>query len=228
MKKISVIIPCYNEGKRIIPVISELIKSDQLSELIVVDDGSEKDTIDVLYTLPKQVKIIRHLKNKGKAEAMKTGLMSADGVVVAFIDADLRGFKAKHLKKLCKPVIDGVCDMCLGVREFEVIYARIINFGVAYGGERAFNRRKLIENIDMFKSGGYMIEASMNRYYLRNGRVAKVFFDGVGQTAKLSKRGVAGLLGSFKMLYQILKYIGFKEFIYQISAISKLKYYNDI
>ena len=46
--KASIIIPCYNEGKRIIPIINEVKCSPLVEEVIVVDDGSDLDTKKIL------------------------------------------------------------------------------------------------------------------------------------------------------------------------------------
>ena len=228
MKCVSVIIPCYNEKERIIPVIEGVIKSDLVREIIVVDDGSEKETVETLKTLPKEALVLRHEKNKGKAQAMKTGLLAAKGDVVVFVDADLKSFTADHLRLLCEPVLLGKCDMSIGVREKDVLYARIFKLSAAFGGERAFDRKKLIENINLFQSGGYLAEADFNMYFLRNGKVEKVFLKGVGQASKLKKVGLRGMDKRVRMSMEIINHLGWREFINQLVTINRLKYYNQL
>jgi len=72
---IAILIPAFNEGKYIKNVLSEclLYKLD----LIIIDDGSTDNTIEIIEKFPKPVEpkiiLIRHQLNKGKGEALKTG-----------------------------------------------------------------------------------------------------------------------------------------------------------
>lgn len=207
------------------PIIRELIGADWIREIIVVDDGSAKETVEVLNKLPKKVTVLRHKRNLGKSAAMKTGLLSATGRVVVYVDADLCGFSRNHLMALCEPVQRGICDMSIGVRENVVPYSRVVACAAAYGGERAFDRRNLMTKISLFQNRGYTIEAALNKYFLKKGRVEKVFLDGVSQISKIEKDGLAGLLKSLRMSTDVVRSIGWKEFLSQTSTVNKLKYY---
>ena len=104
--KIAIVVPSYNESKRLISTIKTILKSTK-NNLIIVDDGSKDNT----YKLAKKefgkntrVKIIRHLINLGKGAAMKTGIEKAwcDGYeAVIFVDADGQ-HNPKHLRKFEK------------------------------------------------------------------------------------------------------------------------------
>jgi len=93
MKNISVIVPVYNEGEAVKEVINELQKQikgvDIEYEIIVVDDGSNDNTKEVLKSLNKEnIKIITHPENMGYGEAILTGIKNAKYEYVATIDAD--------------------------------------------------------------------------------------------------------------------------------------------
>jgi glycosyltransferase involved in cell wall biosynthesis len=92
MKNISVIVPVYNEGEAVKEVINELQKQikrvDIEYEIIVVDDGSNDNTKEVLKSLSKDIKIITHPENMGYGEAILTGIKNAKYEYVATIDAD--------------------------------------------------------------------------------------------------------------------------------------------
>lgn len=96
MKKLSVIVPCFNEEESI-PYFYEEIKKVTNSmnvklELIFVDDGSRDKTLEVVKKLTedKVVKYISFLRNFGKEAAMYAGLNMCTGDYVTIMDADLQ------------------------------------------------------------------------------------------------------------------------------------------
>jgi glycosyltransferase involved in cell wall biosynthesis len=72
--KIAVVIPVYNENRRIVEVVNEIYKNYSLP-IVVVDDGSGRSSVDLLMGLKKRkkIKLLRHRKNLGKGSAMLTG-----------------------------------------------------------------------------------------------------------------------------------------------------------
>jgi len=97
MKKISIVVPSYNEEEAIpyfyeeINKISKDMKND--FEFIFVNDGSKDKTIDVVKNLSKQdkrVKYINFSRNFGKEAAMYAGLELATGDYITIMDADLQ------------------------------------------------------------------------------------------------------------------------------------------
>jgi glycosyltransferase involved in cell wall biosynthesis len=85
--KISIIIPAYKEEEGLPSVLEKLSKViDDSYEVIVVDDGSPDKTSEKASSFP--CRLIRHEQNRGKGEAMKTGMREAHGENVIFIDAD--------------------------------------------------------------------------------------------------------------------------------------------
>lgn len=89
MKKVSVIIPVYNAEKYVAATIkSVLSQTYENFEIIIVDDGSPDNSIEVCKLFKdSRIKIIRQ-KNKGLAGARNTGIRHAQGDYLAFIDAD--------------------------------------------------------------------------------------------------------------------------------------------
>ena len=96
-KKLSVVIPAYNEEKNL-EILYEKLKSvlDRLKheyELIFVDDGSTDKTFEVLEKLhkkDKRVKVIKFKKNFGQSAAMRAGFDYAHGDIIISMDADLQ------------------------------------------------------------------------------------------------------------------------------------------
>lgn len=90
----SIIVPCYNESKRVdnvVKILQYLQGLDKTWELIVVDDGSTDDTLDKLRLLSKKsdFRLISYRNNRGKGYAVKTGMLAAVGEFRLFIDVDL-------------------------------------------------------------------------------------------------------------------------------------------
>ena len=87
MNKTTVIVPAYREEEGLPIVLEKLFKViDDSYEVLVVDDGSPDRTSEKASSFP--CRLIRHEQNRGKGEAMKTGVKEARGENVIFIDAD--------------------------------------------------------------------------------------------------------------------------------------------
>ena len=83
----TIVIPAYNEEEGLGVVLESLFRSvDGQCEVLVVDDGSSDATSAVASRF--RCGVIRHGRNRGKGEAMKTGVRHARGESVIFIDAD--------------------------------------------------------------------------------------------------------------------------------------------
>lgn len=95
LNKLSVVIPAYNEEKRIsstLLAVSEFLKNQPYqSEILVVSDGSKDATVQVVNSLKSQIpnlKLIANSENHGKGWVTKQGMLEAKGDVRVFMDAD--------------------------------------------------------------------------------------------------------------------------------------------
>lgn len=140
---LSVIIPAYNEEKRLpttLQKISKFLDSKKINyEILVVDDGSKDNTCWILQNFRsyKSIKLIKNGKNKGKGYSVKNGVMHAEGKYILFTDAD-NSTPIEELYQLMKyieiyPIVIG-SRYCEGSRlqisqgKLRLLIGRIWNF----------------------------------------------------------------------------------------------------
>jgi len=121
---ISVIIPAFNEERRLPPTLLDTIDFlddfGQDYEVIVVDDGSSDETSTVVQKFEKirrQVRLIRLPKNYGKGHAVRTGALNAHGRLILFTDAD-GSTPIAEVKRLIA-AIDSGADVAIGSRAMQ-------------------------------------------------------------------------------------------------------------
>lgn len=117
MKKLSVIIPAYNEKDTIVEIIRKVKDVSLLGvekEIIVVDDASTDGTRDILKTI-SGIRGIFHSANQGKGGALKSGFALATGDIMIIQDADLE-YEPNEYGKLLAPILSGRADAVFGSR----------------------------------------------------------------------------------------------------------------
>jgi len=113
---LSVIMPVYNERHTIQRAVDAVLESPYPKQLLVVDDGSEDGTRDVLEKMNyPDIEVIYHEKNRGKGGAIQTGFSRAKGTVVLIQDADLE-YDPNDYPILLHPILSGKADVVYGSR----------------------------------------------------------------------------------------------------------------
>lgn len=99
MKKLSIVIPCYNEEATIqsflaaTQIIEQQVADELVFDYIFVNDGSKDNTLDVLRQIAYEHDNVHYLsfsRNFGKEAALLAGLEAADGDLITVMDADLQ------------------------------------------------------------------------------------------------------------------------------------------
>jgi glycosyltransferase involved in cell wall biosynthesis len=119
LKKISLILPCFNEYDSVEIVITEALefqkKNNQLIEIIVINDGSTDLSGKKLNSYGNSIKVIEFEKNNGYGKALKHGISLATGEFLAFYDFDST-CSIKDLPKLVTNLENHNAKMAVGVR----------------------------------------------------------------------------------------------------------------
>lgn len=118
VKKLSVVIPCYNEEATIKDILKEVEQvdlGDIKKEVIIVDDCSSDGTRKILKNLGKDYTVILQDYNQGKGAALKRGFLESTGDVVVVQDADLE-YDPQDYKQLLYPILRGQADVVFGSR----------------------------------------------------------------------------------------------------------------
>jgi glycosyltransferase involved in cell wall biosynthesis len=132
--KVSVIIATYNEEKYIGKCIASLLSQSVKHEIIIVDDGSEDKTEELI----KQIKLEKidflqyfKIKHLGPAAARNFGAEKATGDILVFVDADMV-FDSKFLIQLINPIVNKLTKGTFTNKEFvanwDKIYAKCWNY----------------------------------------------------------------------------------------------------
>jgi len=108
---ISIVIPAYNEEKRIEPTLKSIITylKDNFDryEIIIVDDGSEDKTYEIISKYKSNnIKVLRNEINKGKGYSVKKGILNAKYPLILFTDSDL-STPIEEVKKFIDYINDG-------------------------------------------------------------------------------------------------------------------------
>jgi len=120
LRKLSVVVPVFNERNTLVEIVRRMraveLPDGIEREIIVVDDGSNDGTRDVLNQLgDSTVRVVMHEANLGKGAALRTGFAHATGDYVLVQDADLE-YDPEDWPKLLNPVLRGRARVVYGSR----------------------------------------------------------------------------------------------------------------
>ena len=211
MANVALIIPAYDEAERICATLEAAKKCKLADEIIVVSDGSTDKTAEVARTV-KGVRVVELKHNMGKGAAMSEGVAATNAKVIAFIDADLQGLTAEHIDSIIAPVLNGKCEMCVGIFRGGRFWSDTSQIIFPYiSGQRAMTR-SLFERIPNLREKGYGVEVAIYDFLKRRKdvRQRRVVLRGVSNSYKEKKLGFAKGLQARKQMYTEMWYARFR------------------
>ena len=161
---VAAIVPAFNEAGGIRSILAVLQQVECLQEIIIVDDGSNDTTLEIVsqaILANPRIRLLRHEANLGKGQAIFTGWRATEAPCLLLIDADLLNLTPAHVMDLIQPVRDGQAHMTFGLfrgghwaTDFSHIVAPWLT------GQRCI-RRELLSAVPEGAAQGYGFETAL-------------------------------------------------------------------
>ena len=154
MKKISCIVPCYNEEATLREIVEKVLalRSETLElEVVIVDDCSRDRSCEIASELAAQypgVVLAKHEVNQGKGAALRTGFLKATGDFVGVQDADME-YDPKDYLMMLEPLIDGRADVVFGSRYLRTDTRRVLYFWHSWMNKFLTFASNMFTNLDI-------------------------------------------------------------------------------
>lgn len=157
IKKLTIVIPAFNEAKTIHLILNKVKSVDLIGEIekevIIVNDFSTDNTDEAIESYKKQnpdlnIQYYKHDKNKGKGAALHTGISHATGEYLIIQDADLE-YDPEEFNILLKPVINDVADVVYGSRFMGGNPHRILFFWHSIGNKFLTTLSNMFTNLNL-------------------------------------------------------------------------------
>ena len=148
-QNLSVIIPCFNEEKTVLQLLSRVLAQPQVFEVIVIDDCSNDSTPSILRSIiDPRVVIHRNKVNAGKGASVWLGIQLAQAPYVVIQDADLE-YSPEEYSRLLAPLIDGRADAVFGSRFLTYEARRALYYWHRLGNNFLTTLSNMFTNLDL-------------------------------------------------------------------------------
>ncbi len=157
MKKLSIIIPVFNECTTIIPILEKInsvdLQYDLYKEIIIVDDASTDGTATIIHQYIKsnpdqEIQFFQHQQNTGKGGCIHTAIKYIKGDYILIQDADLEYDPADY-NALLQPMTEGNADVVYGSRFIGGRPHRILFFWHSIGNKLLSFFSNMLTNLNL-------------------------------------------------------------------------------
>jgi len=156
--KLSVLVPVYNEEATLEAVVGQVCAFPMEKEIILVDDGSQDRSREILERLAQenktandplnQIKVLFQPQNQGKGAALRTALAHVTGDIVLVQDADLE-YDPGDYPALLEPIQKGQADVVYGSRFIGGGPHRVLFFWHSVGNRGLTLLSNMLSNLNL-------------------------------------------------------------------------------
>lgn len=154
LKKLSVVIPCYNEEPTLAPLVDRVASADTSGldlEILIINDASTDGSAEIAKSIAStdpRVVYEEHLENMGKGAALRTGFSKATGDIVLVQDADLE-YSPSDYPILIAPILSGRADVVFGSRFIGGASHRVLYFWHSIGNKALTIFSNMMTNLNL-------------------------------------------------------------------------------
>jgi glycosyltransferase involved in cell wall biosynthesis len=223
---VTVVMPCFNERRTILKSVERVLAAPFHKEIVLVDDGSNDGTRDVLRNEVEKLRSVRVFyqdKNCGKGAALRRGFREAAGDIIIVQDADLE-YDPCDIPSVIRPILDGDADVVYGSRFLGGPH-RVLYFWHSVGNTLLTLASNMITDLNLtdmetcykaFRSEilkdirleedrfGFEPEVTVKLARRRNIRIYEVPISYKGRTYEEGKK--IGLKDAFRAVYCLTRY----------------------
>ena len=164
----SCIIPFYNENTRLLTVLDQFTQLQDLLKIILVDDGSTDNTVEMVGSSYPQLEICSLSTNQGKAAAVAAGLKQVRTPWVMLFDADIKNFQVSNLRQVIQKTFNQNHVSLVILRQLNDPWLyRLLGIDFLRSGERILRTQDL-QAVIKTQPVHYQLELAINKYYLDN------------------------------------------------------------